>query len=190
MLQQKLQPLITFLSCLGIDQQNIKDISNQLQVKQLASKQVLLPQGQQQKYAFFVLSGVLRACHYTEHGQGLCKEYYFIGELCFLYRPWLTHTTADYQIETISDARVVKVPLQIFDLPGWQQSITALLKQQLLYKEEKEAFLLLKTPEQRYKHLAQHSPQWLSQLNNQQIAEYVGINPVSLSRIKKRLLDR
>lgn len=65
----------------------------------------------------------------------------------------------------------------------------ALLKQQLLYKEQKEAFLLLNTPEQRYLYLLEHFPLWVTRLTHAQLANYIGITSISLSRIRKRLQD-
>ena len=54
-------------------------------------------------------------------------------------------------------------------------------------QSHKETFLLLKNPEQRYLHLIEYSPQWITNLTNIQLANYIGISPISLSRIKARI---
>jgi hypothetical protein len=61
-----------------------------------------------------------------------------------------------------------------------------LLETQLMYKENKERFMLLYTPEERYELFCQHYPHLLERLNDYQIAAYLGITSISLSRIKKR----
>ena len=62
-----------------------------------------------------------------------------------------------------------------------------LLIQQLIYKEKKEQMLLLNTPEQRYRYIQSQFPGWESQLTQRDLASYIGITPVSLSRIRQRL---
>ena len=55
------------------------------------------------------------------------------------------------------------------------------------FKEAKEAFLLLNTPEQRYQYLLEQKPHWLEQLSLNEVAMYLGISAISLSRIRRRL---
>jgi len=81
------------------------------------------------------------------------------------------------------------MPLSVLDDTLLQAVQLGLLKQQLLYKEQKEAFLLLHTPEQRYLYLREHSPLWLERLSQGQLANYIGITAISLSRMRRRLQD-
>ncbi|WP_417346803.1 Crp/Fnr family transcriptional regulator [Ferrimonas sp.] len=157
------------------------------QAQSLGRGSVLLPQGAQQTHAFFLGSGVLRACHYSDDGQEHCKEFYFPNELCFLYASWLDERPADYQLEALSRVEVLKVPLSLLALPQWQHLALALMKQQLLYKEEKEAFFLLNTPQERYLALLQRWPEWVDSISQAQLARYIGISPISLSRIRRRI---
>lgn len=147
---------------------------------------VLTRQGEQQEFGYLIHRGILRAMHYGEDGAESCKEYYFNDELSFLYAPWIMSTVADFQIEALTEAVVLILPLSLLSRDGCQHAKIKLLQQQLLYKEAKEAFFLLHNPQQRYAYMLEHFPQWIAQLNNQQIAAYIGISPVSLSRIKNR----
>ncbi|NRD74940.1 Crp/Fnr family transcriptional regulator [Shewanella sp. VB17] len=187
LLPEDMITLTHFLSTLGLP----KTIEvNTLNVNKLSlnGKRVLLAQNSQQRYGYFILSGILKACHFDKQGVERCKEFYFAGELCFLYHSWLTDKPAQYQIETLDKACVVQIPLGLLALPEWLPAQLSLLKRQLLFKEQKEAFLLLKNPEQRYQHLLNFWPLWVEKLNNIQLASYIGISPVSLSRLKSRLL--
>ncbi|ABV37854.1 cyclic nucleotide-binding protein [Shewanella sediminis HAW-EB3] len=179
--------VVNFFSGFGIPSEVVKSQLSQFRSISLGTAEVLLVQGAEQDYGYFIVSGTLRACHYGESGLERCKEFYFEGELCFLYSSWLQGVAAQYQIETICDAEVIKVPLSLLALPHFLPAKVALLQQQLIFKEQKEALLLLNTPEQRYRHLQQYWPHWVSKLNNIQIASYIGINPVSLSRLKARI---
>ncbi|WP_065187984.1 Crp/Fnr family transcriptional regulator [Shewanella woodyi] len=187
MTQEEMAALSHFLTELGLDSKTIEASYSHIKPLSLNSADVLLAQNSQQEYGYFILSGILRACHYGEQGSERCKEFYFPDELCFLYTSWLTRSPSQYQIEALDKARVVQIPLSLLSLPQWIPAQINLLKQQLLFKEQKEAFLLLKTPEQRYLHLLEAWPLWGEKLNNIQLASYIGISPVSLSRLKARL---
>lgn len=179
--------MYAFFNALNLEDSVIDETIPQLKQLQVAPKQVILRQKEQQKYGYFIVSGILKASHYSSNGNEHCKEYYFKDEMCFLYSTWLTNSPANYQIETLTDADLIKFPLKLLNRAKWLPAKVALLEQQLLYKEDKEVFLLLKTPEERYLHLLKYTPQWVASLNNKQLAHYIGISPISLSRIKQRI---
>jgi len=49
---------------------------------------------------------------------------------------------------------------------------------------------LLDTPEERYLNLVRHNPDLLNKVPLQYIASYIGVTPVSLSRIRKRIISK
>ncbi|HHQ4616528.1 TPA: Crp/Fnr family transcriptional regulator [Aeromonas veronii] len=179
--------LAAFLCTMGLDAALSEAISLRLPRQTLRAGQVLLAQGDKQEAAFYIETGIARACHYTRDGQERCKEFYFEGELCLLYDSWLTVSPARYQLEALTELQVVRVPLTLLDEPAWQPVCMALLRQQLGYKERKEAFLLLHSPEERYRELCHTFPHWPARLTQVQLANYIGISPVTLSRIRRRI---
>ncbi|MCE9678126.1 Crp/Fnr family transcriptional regulator [Shewanella sp. AS1] len=181
------RPFHQFLTELGLSDQAILDTQALAKAIFGSEGEILLHQGDRQNYAYFIESGVLKACHYNDKGGSLVKEYYFEQELCFLYQSWLTESPSRYQLEVVQKAKLIRVPLSLLETPSWEQAKWALIRQQLIYKEEKEAFFLLNSPEQRYRYLLQHRPLWVAMLTSQQLASYIGINPVSLSRLKARI---
>lgn len=60
---------------------------------------------------------------------------------------------------------------------------------QLRIKEEKELLLLTESPQARYQHFLRSFPALEARVPDHQIAAYLGITPISLSRIRKRLKD-
>lgn len=185
-----LKSIQIFFKSLSIEDDIITEASKEFQLIKIKPNTVLLNQGSQQKYGHFILSGILRSSYHSDIGGEYSKEYYFKNEMAFLYSSWLNKSPATYQISALNHSELIRVPLHLLDLKEWLPAKIALLQQQLLYKEDKEMFLLLKTPEERYLHLLEHSPEWTSSLNNIQLATYIGINPISLSRIKNRIKKR
>ena len=179
--------LAAFLCTMGLDAALSEAISLRLPRQMLRAGQALLAQGAEQEAAVYIEAGIARACHYTRDGQERCKEFYFEGELCLLYDSWLTGSPARYQLEALTELQVVRVPLTLLDEPAWQPVCMALLRQQLGYKERKEAFLLLHSPEERYRELCHTFPHWPARLTQVQLANYIGISPVTLSRIRRRI---
>ncbi|AEB51308.1 Crp/Fnr family transcriptional regulator [Aeromonas veronii] len=179
--------LAAFLCTMGLDAALSEAISLRLPRLTLRAGQALLAQGAEQDAAFYIEAGIARASHYTRDGQERCKEFYFEGELCLLYDSWLTGSLARYQLEALTALQVVRVPLTLLDEPTWQPVCMALLRQQIGYKERKEAFLLLHSPEERYRELCHTFPHWPARLTQVQLANYIGISPVTLSRIRRRI---
>jgi len=178
---------INFFCLLGVDRDCVVEHSELFKAVSYSATEPLLAQGERQEFAFLISSGIVQACHYSAAGAIRAKEYYFSNELCLLYSHWLCNTASQYQLEALETVQAIRIPLQLLSLDPWQPALIQLLKQQLLYKEAKEQLLLLNTPQQRYLHLIEHSPLWIEQLNNLQIAHYIGISPISLSRIKARM---
>ena len=162
-------------------------LEDQFTIKQYDKGHVLLQQGDQQEYGFLIIAGVLGAFHACELGGQKCKEFYFQDEFSLLYGNWLTSTPSDYQLAVIRDAQLIKVPLSRLNEPELQSIKQKLIYQQLVFKEAKEAFLLLNTPEQRYQYLLDKKPHWLAALSLSEVAMYLGISAISLSRIRRRL---
>jgi len=179
--------LATFLCAMGLDAALSGALCQRLPRQTLRAGQVLLAQGAEQEAAFYIETGIARACHYTRDGQERCKEFYFEGELCLLYDSWLTGSPARYQLEALTELQVVRVPIALLDEPIWRPVCMALLRQQLCYKERKEAFLLLHSREERYRELCRTFPHWPARLTQVQLANYIGISPVTLSRIRRRI---
>ncbi|GAA0767964.1 hypothetical protein GCM10009107_57380 [Ideonella azotifigens] len=132
----------------------------------------------------------MKACHYTESGSERVKEFYFPGEFCFLYLSWLTGQPASYQIEAAEDSVVTEIPLSWLDTRDAEATVLRLLRMQLAFKERKEEMFLLHSPAQRYQYVLKHFPVWTSLLSQKQLAAYIGITEVSLSRIRGRLNKR
>lgn len=147
----------------------------------------LVNQGEPNAEFFYLHSGLIRAVYVSPDGSERIKEFYFAGEFCFLFLSWLLKEPARYSLQAISDCVYSPMPVHYLDTPAGAALAQALMRQQLIYKERKEELLLLNAPEQRYQYILQHFPQWGELLTQRDIASYLGMTSVSLSRIKARL---
>lgn len=97
-----------------------------------------------------------------------------------------------YFIETLTSAKLLCLPAS--SVHQWRKEshplYIKLLETQLMYKENKERFMLLHTPQERYEIFCQLYPHLLTRLSDYQIAAYLGITHISLSRIKARIKEK
>jgi CRP-like cAMP-binding protein len=52
-----------YFSVLGVPAQVLKSLSTQFRLISVTPSEILLVQGAQQVYGYFIMSGILRACH-------------------------------------------------------------------------------------------------------------------------------
>jgi CRP-like cAMP-binding protein len=103
--------------------------------------------------------------------------------------------TSKYTFEVIGDTELLSFELRDFEkltlkstnilkflLSSYKEMI-----QTLLYRVES---MIDKTPEQRYKDLLDKNPQFFQTVYHKDIASYLGITPVSLSRIINRKTEK
>ncbi len=74
--------------------------------------------------------------------------------------------------------------------PKFERVGRIILEYYLAYLQQRVTSYLLDTPEQRYVRLINETPDILNRVPLQYIASYIGVTPVSLSRIRKRILKK
>ena len=99
---------------------------------------------------------------------------------------------AIYAFETITDSKILMFDFAEFEKIALSKKkfntlYVNILKQNMIIMQNRIEESLTKNPEQRYVSLLQKSPELFQQAFNKQIAKYLGITPVSLSRIRKRV---
>ena len=74
--------------------------------------------------------------------------------------------------------------------PKFERVGRLILEYYLAFLQQRITSYLLETPEERYMSLIQETPDLLQRVPLQYIASYIGVTPVSLSRIRKRILKK
>lgn len=70
---------------------------------------------------------------------------------------------------------------------AWQKALRAGIEHYGVRKEKRERELLMLRPEQRYRAFMQESPELAARVPQKDLALYLGITPVALSRIRGRM---
>ncbi|OJJ21244.1 hypothetical protein BKI52_11810 [marine bacterium AO1-C] len=159
--------------------------------KRCTNREVIINKGERNSQVFFILKGMVRGYIYTQKGE----------EKNLFLRPEHTLTGApDTMFEGVATKytfeAILETHLFLFRFPQMEQLSNEMLNvakiyieglkenlQTLLFRVESLVYM---TPEERYEALLKRSPQFFQTAFNKHIANYLGITPVSLSRIIKR----
>jgi CRP-like cAMP-binding protein len=159
------------------------------------AKELILYAGSTSRHVFLTLSGFVRG--YVHDTEGVEKNIILRGAGKFTSVPeWLFEAKPTrYNIEAISKSTVLMVSFPEFEAlaqvnPAIFALYTLALKDNLnmiMYRLESQILL---TPEERYYDLLEKHPHIFQEAYNKHIANFLGITPVSLSRLMKRRKDK
>ena len=144
----------------------------------------------------FLVSGSVRYYHLI-NGEDITSYFSFESEFTSSYKSFLTRTPTITYIQALEETRLINISYN-----GFQQMLRDPL---LAYKmerfgrlvaeyylccyEDRVASFITQSPEERYLQLLQTGRDILQRMPQHYIANYLGITPVSLSRIRKRILE-
>jgi CRP-like cAMP-binding protein len=140
----------------------------------------------------FVTQGLFRFSYSDENG----KDYtaFFAGEGCFIpsFASVSMGIASRFSVEALEESEVAELPfrklkeLEEFS-PAARKITRQFLLKALLAKEKREASLILDDAETRYRDFLEEFAPLENRLRLHHIASYLGISPVSLSRIRKKM---
>lgn len=182
-------PLELILHHLGASKKDIENTLINAELLDLPTRHVLLHQGEIPSHGFFLLNGICHACYLTAEGKQFSKEFYWDQDVMIGFESLIGNEPSPFLLETLSASQLLAIPMSL--IHQWRNEnnplYIRLIERQLRYKEQKERFMLIHTPEARYQLFTEHFAELLPRLADYQIASYLGITPTSLSRIKQRM---
>ncbi|MGF1726305.1 Crp/Fnr family transcriptional regulator [Photobacterium nomapromontoriensis] len=181
--------LAQYLQQHDADQTTIEQVLAAAELMDLPTRHILLNQGEYPGYAFFLVNGICHACYLTVDGRQFSKEFYWDQDVLIGFESLLTDAPSAFLLETLSTSQLLAIPIELITQWRAEQNplYIRLLERQLQFKEHKERFMLMHTPEERLQLFCDSFPELLTRVTDYQIASYLGITPTSLSRIRKRL---
>lgn len=154
---------------------------------------IIEEEGKVPKYLYFVLSGFMRLFYYNNFGDEVtthinCPPGFFTS-----YANFINQTKSNENVECITECellRIAKIDLDFLlqksavfkDFSLW------VFEQSLTYNENRSKDLANLTAEERYNKLIENYPEIIQNVPLQYIASFLGMNPKSLSRIRKQII--
>ncbi len=170
---------------------NLNDLIKEFGTNQNYQKKTnVFLQGDESQYLYFIQEGVLKAYYNDAEGKEYIKSFLFSGDNIASTQA-LNRGNCSFSLLCLKDTRLVKLPYQKVRQAAANNlelanEIIELLMSFAMKKEQREFELLCLSAEQRYKNLLKNSPNISQQITQNNIARYLGITPVALSRIKHK----
>lgn len=182
---------------------NFVDISDEeyqlivphLRHQRLSFGEDLFKQGDVYSRVAFIVHGLVKKFYLTEKGQEFIKEFSQSGELIAPYSSLIKNKPAMFTLRALEDCELLTVDWQIVqklfsENKRWMEIGLKLAELQFVNREQREFEFLALSATQRYGALQLRYSNLENRLKKQDIAAYLGITPVSLSRITGRTLRR
>ena len=170
-------------------------ILNKLQSKfrrtEVKRKTCLVRQGEVSQFVYFVESGCLRLWHNYE-GNDVTVEFFQAGDVVGPFECLFWNQPAEMVLEAIVPSVVNTVAKDdlldvLYETPTFSRFLIDKLINRLADYQHRVTSLIKANPATRYEELEKEKPELVALVPKHYIASYLGITPVSLSRIRTKL---
>ena len=156
----------------------------------IPSKTILLEKGKVAEKLYLIHKGCLRLFFINE-GKDITFQFFFEGDFVASFDSLYKRTPSLFFLESIEPTEVQVIKRDDFyNLIGHNPSLRQLYEEKLIdrFHTYQQLFLsrIKNTPQQRYEELLKEYPNIIQRVPQHYIASYLGITPVSLSRIRNR----
>lgn len=168
------------------------ELAKTMVVKEVKKKQEFVRFGEVAESVGFVLNGSLRQYYITPANDEHTTYFFFEGSLVGGYLSFVAKKPSLITIEAMETAQILTFPYsaleRLYDrYPAWERFGRRIAEYLVMGLEERLVEHLMYSPEERYERLVKsHRTKILERAPQQYIASYLGITPVSLSRIRAR----
>jgi len=164
-----------------------------LTLQSLQKNQFFIQEGKKETRVGFVIDGMLRQ-FYTKDGEEKTTYFFFENHFMTSYVSCITGKPSLITIEALSKVAYLSFPYHILQelferSMAWQKFGRLIAEYLGIGLEERMVSLLLQSPEERYIDLLNsNKKKIIERIPQHYIANYLGITPVSMSRIRNRIV--
>ena len=174
-----------------ITPEDLAPLDGQYRSETFRARTLLFREGERYEKVTFIQKGLVKKYYLTNEGKEFIKEFTWEGQITTPYASLLQNIPATYSMETLEDTEILSINYAtIRDLietkPNWTKLGKALADFHFLNREIREMELLKNSAAERYEIFKRRFPHLLGRLKKQDIASYLGITPVSLSRLESQ----
>jgi CRP-like cAMP-binding protein len=158
--------------------------------RQVAARTILLNEGEISTHAHYIKKGCLREW-FNKDGKEITFQFFFEGQAVASIDSFLNNQPSLYTIESIEPSIVYSISKDKIDeiyqlIPELKGKFQELMYQR--FRNYANLFLsrIKDSPRERYEDLILNHPEIIKRIPQHYIASYLGITPVSLSRIRNK----
>lgn len=178
----------------NLSNSEIELILNKFETKIIKRKTNLLAAGNIAKEIYFITKGCLRL-YYEKDGVDISAYFYTEGMFAGAYDSFISKQPSRHYIETLENSELLSINFtnfkRLFDeFPKMNEFVRKILEDRFISLHKLFTSQILDSPQERYLNLLKNSPDLIKRIPQHQIATFLGITPVSLSRIRNRIAKK
>jgi CRP-like cAMP-binding protein len=174
-----------------LSEKELEKLMNNFEPGVVPKKTTLVQAGKAADEIYYLRSGCIRLYYLKE---GVDISAYFFTEKMFAgaYDSFITQTPSRHYLETTEDCDIRSISYPSFqrllrENPEMNTIVRKILEERFVDLHNLFTSQILDSPEERYRNLMTHRPDLLNRIPQHQLATFLGVTPVSLSRIRKRI---
>lgn len=151
----------------------------------------LVAVGDVSREAYFINKGATRL-FFEKEGEEISANFMFENNFIASLESFLLQVPSRQAIDTLEDCELLVLSKQrleelIARQPQFNLFSKAIAETAFIMLQRRASSFILDSPEERYMNMLQQRPEILERVPQHMIASYLGVTPVSLSRIRKRI---
>ncbi|GCC52728.1 Crp/Fnr family transcriptional regulator [Chryseotalea sanaruensis] len=164
---------------------------NAFTFRQIPKKFKLVSKGEISSELYFINKGLIRL-YYTKGAEEITGFIFSENLFASSYDSFLRRAPGIQTLESLEECDLLVITYDKLEelyqtLPKVNVLIRKIAEQRFINTQQVLSSFLLESPEERYKRFEQQHKDLLQRVPQNIIASYLGITPVSLSRIRKRM---
>ena len=177
----------------GLTDEEINFYMSLLVKKTISKKDHLLMAGEVSNDIAYITKGCLRRYIIDNHAKDIILNFaledHWVGDL----ESFISQKPTIYYIQALEDCETLLLSRKNFirvceELPGFKKFHDSKVQRNHYYTLKRLSFAKSATPEEKYISLMEEQPQLFQRIPLHFIASYMGIEPESLSRLRKRIV--
>ncbi|MEZ5040154.1 MAG: Crp/Fnr family transcriptional regulator [Saprospiraceae bacterium] len=170
-------------------------IKSSLILRDVPKNHVLIDFGDIAKEAFFINKGILRFYYISDEGNEITGFVFQENMMAGSHESFFSQVPSIQVLETLEAAELLVLPYdqlqQLYlEVPKMNIMVRKLLEQRMAHAQKVIASLIINKPIDRYQAYQTLHPGLENRIPQHVLASYMGITPVSLSRIRRRLTEK
>lgn len=178
------------LNTIKEDKRNWIQLQEMFVEKEIASKTILLKEGDIAKYIYFIKKGCLREW-FNKDGKDITFQFFFERQPVASIDSFINKKPSHFTIESIEPTKILSIEKKKFEFalntyPEFKSGFQSFIFER--FRNYSQLFLsrIKDTPQERYEDLIKNRPEIIKRVPQHYIASFLGITPISLSRIRNR----
>ncbi len=158
--------------------------------KKIEAKTTLLNEGEVSKTLYFIKKGCLRLW-FNNEGKDITFQFFFENQAVSSFESFFSKQPSQFNLESIEPSVVVAISRKGFDTllsryPDLKEGFQSIIIQRLANYANLFLSRIKDSPQKRYHDFLKNHPEIIQRVPQHYIASYLGITPISLSRIRNR----